>query len=76
MKIIKLWPILIFILWNYTAGAQDNIYKLMDRQDLSLQEVEQLARVYFEKNGTGQGSGFKQYQRWIYERKFHSIHYK
>jgi len=71
MKIIKLWPILIFILWNYTAGAQDNIYKLMDRQDLSLQEVEQLASAYFEKNGTGQGSGFKQYQRWIYERKFH-----
>ena len=67
------WPILILVLLFhfYTANAQQSIFELMDRTDLVLSEVEQLAEAYFEKNGTGQGSGFKQYQRWLYERKFH-----
>ena len=73
MKNLILWPnlLLVFIFWHHSAGAQDNIYTLMDRHDLSLNQIEELARVYFEKNGTGQGSGYKQYQRWIYERRFH-----
>ena len=51
--------------------AQADIFELMERTDLTLQQTEAWADAYFAKVGTGQGSGFKQYQRWLYERKFH-----
>lgn len=43
----------------------------MERNDLRIDEVETLAKRYFDRVGTERGSGNKQYQRWLYERKFH-----
>lgn len=54
-----------------TATSQQGIFALMERTDLSLQEVEVLSKRYFDSVGTGQGTGYKQFQRWLYERKFH-----
>jgi len=53
------------------AFAQINIFELMERTDLPITEVEKIADAHFALVGTGQGSGNKQYQRWLYERKFH-----
>jgi photosystem II stability/assembly factor-like uncharacterized protein len=68
-------PFLLIILAAFagcpTVTAQPDIFAIMERTDISLQEVETLAQRYFAAVGTGQGTGYKQYQRWLYERKFH-----
>ncbi len=61
-----------FSLLTLTSSAQTNVFELMERTDLTLQQTESIAEAYFAKVGTVQGSGFKQYQRWLYERKFHT----
>jgi hypothetical protein len=61
-----------FFLLNNSAFAQTDIFQLMERTDLSLQQINELANAYFEKVGTGEGTGFKQYQRWYYEKQFHT----
>jgi hypothetical protein len=48
-----------------------NIWRLMERRDLNIKEVDALAKAYFDKNGTGRGTGYKQFQRWRYEQAFH-----
>lgn len=57
---------------SLSASAQFDIYALMERTDITMQEAEQIANAYFERVGTGQGTGYKQFQRWLYERKFHT----
>ncbi|MCC7298486.1 MAG: fibronectin type III domain-containing protein [Bacteroidia bacterium] len=54
-----------------SAYGQMDIYQIMQRTDLTISEAKALADAYFLKAGTGQGSGYKQYQRWLYERQFH-----
>lgn len=44
----------------------------MDRKDLTLSQIKTVANSYFNTVGTGQGTGYKQYQRWLYEREFHT----
>lgn len=62
---------------TYAQNQQDlladeiNIFQIMERTDLPLDEIEKLAEAYFKIHGTGKGSGYKQYQRWLYERQFH-----
>jgi hypothetical protein len=55
----------------FNASAQTNIFQLMERTDLKIDSIEKLATQHFTAVGTGKGSGYKQYQRWLYERKFH-----
>lgn len=43
----------------------------MERTDISLRDAETIANRYFDSVGTGRGTGYKQFQRWLYERKFH-----
>lgn len=54
------------------ASAQFDIFQLMERTDISLREAETLANRHFERVGTGRGTGYKQFQRWLYERRFHT----
>ncbi len=54
-----------------TAYSQKDVFELMERTDLTLRETEAWADAWFARTGTGQGSGFKQYMRWLYERRFH-----
>lgn len=66
---------ILFILTFYFslfASAQTDIYELMQRKNLTLDEIERRANLYFKEQGTGKGSGNNQYQRWLYERKFHT----
>ncbi|HUR67244.1 MAG TPA: hypothetical protein VMZ03_12915, partial [Chitinophagaceae bacterium] len=53
-----------------TAIAQIDIYALMERTDISIYQAERIANRYFAVVGTGRGTGYKQFQRWLYERKF------
>lgn len=62
---------LAFVFWSSVVNSQTSIFEIMERTDLNIREVEAWADAYFAQTGTGQGSGFKQYQRWLYERKFH-----
>lgn len=55
----------------FAQQANIDIYELMQRTDLKLSEIEQQADAFFAIKGTGKGSGHKQYQRWLYEQKFH-----
>ncbi|WP_315822334.1 hypothetical protein [Paraflavitalea speifideaquila] len=54
------------------AHSQTDIFALMERTDLPLQVIERLANRYFDSVGTGRGTGYKQFQRWLYEKKFHT----
>lgn len=62
----------LFLMLPGLLHSQTDIFGLMQRNDLTLQEIERQAEDYFQKNGTGKGSGYKQYQRWLYERRFHT----
>ena len=64
--------LLFAILLVFNVKSQIDIYQLMERNDLTLQEIQAQAEIYFKQHGTGQGSGHKQYQRWLYERRFHT----
>ncbi len=55
----------------FISPAQQ-VLELMERTDLTLREVEIRANRYFDSAGTGRGTGYKQFQRWLYERKFHT----
>lgn len=51
--------------------GQKFIFDLMERTDLKLSEVKNIANAYFDTAGTGRNTGYKHFQRWFYERKFH-----
>lgn len=64
--------ILLFLCFSSSVFSQELIFGLMDRNDLTLSEIEQRANRYFDSAGTARGTGYKQFQRWLYERKFHT----
>ena len=53
------------------AQQDESVFELMERTDISIQEAEQRANAIFDRIGTGRGTGYKHFQRWLYERKFH-----
>lgn len=61
----------IFVLIVTSLFAQTDIFSLMERRDLSIQQIQQLAKKYFDSTGTERGTGYKQYQRWLYEVQYH-----
>lgn len=63
----------IIILFSSLQGIsqETDIFQLMERRDLKLSQIEALANNYFSRVGKGKGTGYKQYQRWLYETKFH-----
>ncbi|MCC6721586.1 MAG: T9SS type A sorting domain-containing protein [Bacteroidia bacterium] len=74
MRILLLKKLLVacfFTLFFLNSYSQVNIFEIMDNSNLKLEEVEKIAEKYFNEVGTGRGTGYKQYQRWLYERKFH-----
>lgn len=64
-----IFTLLLFV--SLSSVAQENIFEIMERRDLTLQQIENLANNYFKRVGTERGSGYKQYQRWLFERRFH-----
>lgn len=69
----RLLAILLFCLPLSIQAQKDikNVWELMERQDLNIRDVDAWADAYFAVKGKEQGSGYKQFQRWRYERQFH-----
>lgn len=68
---LKLQFIVLILLFGKTTFCQTDIFEIMGRTDLRIDQVEKFAKQYFDSVGTSRGTGYKQYQRWLYERKFH-----
>jgi hypothetical protein len=57
---------------SFSQGNSDfNIFKLMERRDIRLSDIDALAKKHFDIIGRGKGTGNKQYERWKYEQQFH-----
>jgi photosystem II stability/assembly factor-like uncharacterized protein len=69
MKKIYFLSLLLFIV--YGSFAQIDIFQLMERRDIKLQQIDSIAQRHFDAVGTDRGSGYTQYQRWLFEQKFH-----
>ncbi|MFZ4545064.1 MAG: T9SS type A sorting domain-containing protein [Saprospiraceae bacterium] len=68
-QIIVVWGMMMLALF---AKAQDvNIHELIQRTDLTMSQIGSIAEAYFAKAGRVRGTGYKQYERWKYEQKFH-----
>ena len=67
----RIFPLFLLIAFPYGSQAQHQVFELMERTDLSLRDIEERANRYFDSTGRGRGTGYKQFQRWLYERKFH-----
>ncbi len=70
MKKIIYSFLLLFI--SLGAFAQVSIFELMEKTDITLRDAERIAQRHFDTVGTGRGTGYKQFQRWLYERRFHT----
>ncbi len=69
-KLFSTCLLTVFFLTN-TVAQKISVFSLMERTDLRLTEIRELAMKQFEKNGTGRGTGYKQFQRWLYEMQYH-----
>lgn len=58
----------LFVFVCLTSFGQKYQY-MIDQGTYTIESIETEANDYFEKNGTGQGSGYKQFQRWLYVAK-------
>jgi photosystem II stability/assembly factor-like uncharacterized protein len=67
----------VLLLFCFTLGLtsfaqqDESVFDIMERTDITLQEAQQRANAIFDRIGTGRGTGYKHFQRWLYERKFH-----
>jgi len=56
------------ILFTFTSFGQQPFYKqMMEDESYNFYEVVDSANAWFESHGTGKGSGFKPFQRWLNE---------
>jgi len=69
--LLNIFTPILFLVFSSGLKAQNSIDQIMERTDLKIDSIEYLANQYFNKVGTGKGTGYKQYQRWLYEHKFH-----
>lgn len=67
----KLYLMLAAIIAATITNAQIDIHQLMERRDLKLSQIDSIAKQHFAAVGTGKGTGYNQYQRWLYEQRFH-----
>lgn len=70
MKLILV--VLIVLAFAKNSSSQEFIFNLMDRTDISINEANRLATLHFDSAGTDRGTGYKHFQRWLYERRFHT----
>ncbi len=60
-----------FLFFVTVSFAQIDIIQLMERRDLKLAQIDSIAKKHFEVVGTAKGSGYNQFQRWLFEQNFH-----
>lgn len=62
----KLKLLLVFLLCAHTTSYAQEYKKMIAENSHRLSEIQEEAEKYFENNGTGKGTGYKQYKRWEY----------
>ncbi len=67
----KIYLLIFISLCHVASFCQQSIFEIMDREDITFEKAQVLAQRYFDSAGTGEGSGYKQYERWKFEREFH-----
>lgn len=69
----RLGGVLFVLTVTIFASAQraKNVFEIVQRRDVKIDQIELLAKKYFDSVGTERGTGYKQYQRWLYEVRFH-----
>jgi photosystem II stability/assembly factor-like uncharacterized protein len=67
----KKYSFILLLFISISCFSQVDIYALMERRDISLKQIDSIAQRHFAAVGTQQGSGYNQYQRWLFEQKFH-----
>lgn len=72
MKKKILFPLFFALILVYNDAYSQYIFGLMERKDLTIREIETTSKRYFDSVGTGKGTGYKQFQRWLYELQFHT----
>ncbi len=71
---MKYLLILILIISKNYMNAQHFVFDLMEKTEqrqIKLLQAEQLAKHFFDSAGTDNPTGYKHFQRWLYEKKFH-----
>ncbi len=62
----KLKLLLVFLSCTYISSYAQDYQKMISENSHRLSEIQEEAEKYFEINGTGKGTGYKQYKRWEY----------
>jgi photosystem II stability/assembly factor-like uncharacterized protein len=68
----KLLMLAVITAISISLPAQEYIFRLMERTDLRLADIADLGKRYFDTAGTGPETGYKHFQRWLFEQKFHT----
>lgn len=77
---IKFWITVLFVGQSYGQEIEknDEFFGIIENTNLSIEEIEKIGNARFKKDetgkttvDTGRGSGYKQFQRFLYERYFH-----
>lgn len=68
---IFIFAAMFFASGTLTAQPPFDIFELMERRDLRLNEIDAIAKRHFDRIGRVRGTGYKQYERWKYEKQFH-----
>ncbi|MGE5106479.1 MAG: fibronectin type III domain-containing protein [Sphingobacteriales bacterium] len=68
----KLQLLMAFAIICAAKSYSQDALSLTERKDLTISQIENLANAIFKRVGTAKGSGYKQFQRWLYEAKFHT----
>ena len=55
----KILPVLFFLMFAGTALAQQRVFDIMDRTDITIDEANTLANRYFDSVGRDRGTGYK-----------------
>lgn len=66
MPISKTTPFIFLLTLCFSALQAQEYKEMMYDPQYSIQEVKAAAEAWFEQNGTGEGSGHKGYQRWLW----------
>lgn len=62
------------ISFSLSCSSQEFIFKLMEKADakqIKLKDASSIASRFFDSAGTDRETGYKHFQRWLYEKQFH-----
>ena len=62
------------LMLSFSFAFSQHILKDIYRSDKNFYDIQREANAFFEENGTGKGTGYKQYKRWEYQVEYKVYH--